>query len=262
MPRIDLNGLESYYEIYGTGEPLVFIHGLGSSTRDWEAQVGHFSKKYQVIVYDVRGHGKTDKPSGKYSVPQFSEDLTALLDALEIGRAHICGLSMGGMIAFQFAVDHPGRIKSLTVVNQIPDMVPRTFAERKEIWQRVILFRLVSMRKIGEVIGQRLFIKPEQEDLLKLFVERWAENDKSAWLRAMRGLVGWTAAAELGNITAPALLAASDQDYTPVARKQEAVDQMPNARLEVFKDARHALPVEYADEFNRVMESFLESVGG
>lgn len=112
-----LRHIALYYETHGDGAPLLLIHGLGSSTLDWAPQVAHFSERFRVITLDVRGHGRSDKPPGPYSVPIFAGDLVELLDALHIESAHLAGISMGGMIAFQLAVDAPQRVRSLTIVN-------------------------------------------------------------------------------------------------------------------------------------------------
>ena len=100
MPLKPVNNINMYYEVLGHGEPLLFIHGLGSSTRDWENQIDFFSKNYQVILVDVRGHGQTDKPPGSYSISMFANDIAGLLDQLELPSVHVVGISMGGMIAF------------------------------------------------------------------------------------------------------------------------------------------------------------------
>ena len=169
MPKMLVNSLNFYYETHGEGEALVFIHGLGSSTQDWERQLDYFSSRYQVILFDVRGHGQTDKPPGPYSVPLFAQDLAGLLDTLGIPAAHICGISMGGMIAFQMAVYYPEMVKTLTVVNSGADLVPKSFSDRWNIFQRLVIFRLLSMEKIGETLAKRIFIKPEQEELRTVF---------------------------------------------------------------------------------------------
>ena len=78
MPTIQINGIAEHYEIFGQGQPILFIHGLGSSSRDWEYQIDYFSKMYRVITIDVRGHGQSDKPPGPYSVPLFAADTAKL----------------------------------------------------------------------------------------------------------------------------------------------------------------------------------------
>lgn len=117
MPTINLENVSLYYEEQGAGEPLLLLHGLGSNGRSWEYQVEPFARQYRVIVPDVRGHGRSAKPTGPYSVSQFANDIFNLLDHLQIDRFHLVGLSMGGMIGFQMAVDRPERLKSMTIVN-------------------------------------------------------------------------------------------------------------------------------------------------
>jgi 3-oxoadipate enol-lactonase len=257
MPVLPLRDINLYYEIAGQGDPVVFIHGLGSSARDWEYQVPFFAPRYRVVVFDVRGHGRSDKPPGPYSVPLFAQDAAALIRALEAAPAHVVGISMGGMIALQLAVDEPALVRSLVVVNSGPELVVRTFRERLMILQRFLIVRLLGMRKMGEVLSQRLFPRPDQAPLRQMFVERWAENDPRAYREAMRALVGWSVADRLGDIRCPTLVIASDQDYTPVSAKEAYVARMPNARLVVIPDAHHAVTVERPEEFNQVLLDFL-----
>jgi len=259
MAIMHVGEIQMYYEIIGHGEPVVFIHGLGSSARDWENQIGFFSKIYQVILFDVRGHGKSDKPPGPYSIPLFSRDLIALLEALQIGPLHVVGISMGGMIGLQLAVDAPELVKSLVVVNSGPEMVVRTLKERIQIWQRFLIVRLLGMRKMGAVLSGRLFPKPEQGELRKVFVERWAENDPRAYRDAMSALVGWSVSEHLEKIACPVLVVAADEDYTPVEVKATYVKRLQHGKLVVIADSRHATPVEQPDEFNKVVMAFLQS---
>ncbi len=257
MPRLQLKDISLYYEVAGEGDPVVFIHGLGSSTRDWEYQVPFFAQRFRVIVFDVRGHGRSDKPPGPYSVPMFAQDTAALIRALEAAPAHVVGISMGGMIAFQLAVDEPELVRSLVVVNSGPEVVARTLQERLQILQRFLIVRLLGMRKMGEVLSKRLFPNPDQAQLRKIFVERWAENDPRAYREAMRALVGWSVADRLSEIRCPTLVIASDQDYTPVSAKEAYVSRIPNARLVVIPNAHHAVTVERPEAFNQILLDFL-----
>ncbi len=257
MSKAKIGDINIYYERVGTGPDLVFIHGLGSSTQGWDFQKG-FSSQYKILTYDVRGHGKSDKPKGPYSVPLFSKDLAGLFKKLDIQQAHIVGISMGGWIVFQFAADYPEMVKSLTIVNSWADMIPKTLKERWTIFQRLVIFRLLSMEKIGETLSKRLFIKPEQEKIRQSFVEQWAKNDKSAYMASMKGGVGWTIRDQLSEIKCPTLVIAADEDYSTLESKEEYVALLPNAKLIVIKDSRHATPVEKPEEFNNVLASFLK----
>ena len=260
MPTIQTKNINTYYEQTGEGEVLVFIHGLGSSSADWSFQTEFFSEHFQVLAYDVRGHGQSEKPKGPYSIPLFAKDLANLLGELDIKKAHIVGLSMGGWIAFQFALDYPEMVSSLTIVNSWASMLLKTFKDRKNYFQRTLLFSLFSMRKIGEIVGARLFIKPEQKELLQDFIDKWAKNHKPSYMASFKAVKGWSVEDRLGEITCPALVIAADEDYTPPETKQVYVDKMPNARLAVIEDSRHATPVERPEEFNRVLLDFLKRI--
>jgi pimeloyl-ACP methyl ester carboxylesterase len=257
MPKVQSNQISLYYEDYGQGPPLLFIHGLGSSTRDWEFQVPDFAESYRVVTFDLRGHGQSDKPAGPYSLAMFAADTAGLLQALGLDHAHVVGLSLGGGIAFQLAVDAPRVVKTLTIVNSAPELVVRSLGDQLAVWQRLVIVRLLGMRRMGEVLSQRLFVKPEHAPLREAFVERWAANDPRAYLAALRAMIGWSVTDRLGAIRCPTLVITADQDYTPQSVKEAYTAMIPNARLVTISDSRHALPVERPQAFNQALQAFL-----
>jgi 3-oxoadipate enol-lactonase len=257
MSHIAVNGIQLYYEQHGQGTPLLFIHGLGSSTRDWAAQVAYFARAYQVITFDLRGHGQSDKPPGPYSLPLFAADTAGLLRALGGEAAHVVGVSLGGGVAFQLALDAPDLARTLTIVNSTPALVGSPADIQQEIDRRVGIVRQVGMRAMGEALSPNLFPRPEHAALRQAFVERWAANDPEAYIAATLAMVGWSVRDQLGAISCPTLVIAADQDYSPLAVKEEYVALMPDARLVVIRDAHHAVPVEKPEEFNTVLEAFL-----
>jgi len=260
MPKIKVDGIQLYYEIQGDGPTVLFLHGLGSSTRDWEFQVPAFARQYRVITVDMRWHGQSDKPPGPYSVRQFSEDVAAFIQALDLAPVHVVGLSMGGMIAYQLGVDHPELIRSLIIVNSAPSFKPRGLKEKLAAQQRLLLVRLFGMKKVGEVLAERMFPKPEQAPIREVFVQRWAENDRQAYLEATKAILNFDISDRIGAITAPTLIVSADDDYIPVAVKEADAARMPNARVVVIPDSRHGLPVEKPDEFNQVALDFLDEL--
>jgi len=252
-----VNGIDLYYEITGTGEPLLLIHGHGSSTQDWALQVDYFAQHYQVITFDVRGFGRSSKPSGPYSIRLFAEDTAALLQGLKVISAHIVGISMGGMIAFELALGFPHLVKSLVIVNSYPEMRLETWQERLALWRRFLMVDLLGMRKTGIILSRVLFIKPEQESLRTVFIEHWAKNDKRAYRESLKAIVNWDVEARLGEIQCPVLVVASDEDYLPFEEKQAYTAKLPNAKLVVIEDARHAVTAERPEQFNKIVEEFL-----
>lgn len=261
MPFFEHDDCSLHYEEYGAGEPVLLLHGLGSSCLDWEYQIPALAARYRVIAMDMRGHGRSDKPRERYSIEGFSADVEALIEHLRLGPVHVIGLSMGGMIGFQLAVDQPQLLKSLCIVNSAPQVKVRGVSDLWQLTRRWTLARFLSMRTIGIALGKLLFPKPEQAELRDKVAKRWARNDKHAYLASMDAIIGWGVLHKIRRITCPVLIIAADHDYTPVALKQAYVRLLPNARLVVVNDSRHATPLDQPAEFNRIALEFIASTG-
>lgn len=246
-----------YYEIHGRGEPLLLIHGLGSSSRDWEMQDSHFAQHFQMIKVDLRGHGRSDKPRGPYTLPMFAGDVAGLLETLEVYPANVLGISLGGMVAFQLGLDNPGLVKKMVIVNSVPELIPRNLSDRLAFWQRLFIIRFMGMESMGRVLADRFFTAPDQEALKEVFIKRWAENHKPSYRAALKAAYGWSVRERLGEIKAPTLVLGADGDYFPTQDKETYTALIPGARLVVIENSNHALPAEKPEEFNQVVEEFL-----
>ncbi|KAA3630703.1 MAG: alpha/beta hydrolase [Bacteroidetes bacterium] len=256
MPYKNLNGIELYYETSGEGEPLLFIHGLGSSTRDWQDQVKCFSDKFQTVTVDLRGHGQTEKPPSTYSISLFASDVAALIEEVE-GPVHVAGISMGGMVALQLAVDYPEMVKSLILINTQDEVLLNTRQARQAVMIRKVIPRLMGMKWMGKYLGKKLFPEEDQGHFRELIANRWAENSVKDYTKSVNAIAGWSVRKHLQSIKCPVLVVASELDYTPVGAKEVYVKILPDARLEVIKGARHAVSVERPEELNKVMMGFL-----
>lgn len=257
MSQITVNSTSIHYESTGDGEPLLFIHGLGSSTKDWERQVEHFAATYRVITVDLRGHGRSGKPKGPYSIQQFSDDVGRLIDEMGLAPVSVVGISLGGMAAFQLAVDHPDLIDRLVVVNALPDNKLLQEA-RRQIWMRKLIVRFLGLKRMGKVLGARLFPDEDMEEERALMAERWAENDRKAYQKSFQAAVDWPGVTErLANFDRPTLMISSEQDYVGLEQKRPYLDALPRIRHAVIEDARHAVPMERPDRFNQVLSEFL-----
>jgi len=115
MAKVNVNGCEIYYEVHGQGDPLVLIMGLRRNVEWWFRQIPALSEHFQVIAFDNRGAGRSDKPVTEYSIPLFADDTAGLMDALDISKAQILGISMGGYIAQELALNYPEKVKSLVL---------------------------------------------------------------------------------------------------------------------------------------------------
>ncbi len=262
MPYDTVDDTRLHYTERGRGAPLLFVHGLGSSSRDWAAQVEDFAKRYRVLRVDLRGHGRSERGEGPYSIAQFAREVAVLLRKHAHGPAHVVGLSMGGMVALELAASAPRLLRSLVVVNSVADMRLHSW---RDVWfyvSRRLAVQALGMRRVGRLLARQLFVKPDQGALRRTLVERWAGTDKQAYLWSMDAIMQWSVADRLHRIDTPTLLVSSDEDYTPVAEKRQIRAQMPRAELAVVHDARHALPVERPAAFNAVVDDFLRRVEG
>ncbi|MDT0617792.1 alpha/beta hydrolase [Salinisphaera sp. P385] len=259
MPSVTLaDGVRLHYREAGQGEPLVLLHGLGSSGADWEYQIPAFAEHYRVIVPDLRGSGDSDKPRGPYRISRFADDIWQLLDALDIESARLVGLSMGGATAFEMAASQPQRTTALVVVNCPPDFAITSLRKLLEVAMRLAVVQCLGMPRMAAMIGDRLFPDADQAELRETFVQRYGANRKREYLWSLRSLPGWSVTDRLSRIDCPALMVAAANDYTPVAEKQVAVDALPRGELSVVDNSRHATPIDSPDRFNALVLDFLQ----
>lgn len=262
MPTITASdGVAIHYEEAGSGDPVVFLHGLGSSTKDWVPQLEHFARTHRAIAIDVRGHGASATPAGPTSVARLAADVDDVLRALDAIPAHLVGISMGGMFAFQLAVDSPDIVRSMTIVNSGPVAVPPGLKGWLFLQVRRWMARRLTPAQMADKLTPRLFPNPEHAALREEFRARFVTNDRDAYRETLEALARWSGLVEhLPRIDTPALFVSSDQDYTPPATKRPFVEAMPNARLEVIPDAHHAVTLERPAALNAVLERFLKEV--
>lgn len=261
MPYIDVDDLTLHYtDTGGAAPPLAFIHGLGSSGRDWTPQIDAFKSDFRVLTCDLRGHGHTSTPEGPYSIAQMARDVAVWLRKIDAAPAHVVGLSMGGMVAYELLAHTPKVVRSGTIINSVPGVQLNGLGDYAFYWSRRGAVQALGMRRVGRLLARKLFIKADQQELRTQFIERWAKNDKQAYLASIDGLIGWSVEDHLSAIRHPVLVLTADDDYTPASAKKQHVCAMPNAQLAVIADARHALPVERPDAVNAMLRAFVERV--
>jgi pimeloyl-ACP methyl ester carboxylesterase len=263
MPKIQANGINIHYEIHGAGEPVVLIGGLGADTFLWFRQTPELSKHFQVIVFDNRGAGESDKPEEPYTIKIFADDTAGLLKALGISRAHIVGASLGGLIAQEFALNYPAMVNKLVLVstnfggpNAIPtpketivEMMNRTGNPETDIRNNFKLFTSVEWQqahpKIVDEYVQWRIAHPQPV---------------AAYQRQAMATPGFNAEERVAQITAQTLIAHGDGDrVVPVENARLLAAKIPNARLMIFPIGGHAFTIEMADQFNAAVTQFLKS---
>jgi 3-oxoadipate enol-lactonase len=257
MALFNREGVSLYYEDRGVGEVLLFIHGLGSSTLDWEDQLRYFEKSYRVVALDIRGHGRSDKPIEHYSIPLFASDVWALIDHLNIKRVTLIGLSMGGMISFQMATDKPERIERLVVINSAPEFLNNSLTVKQFIRQRKFVIRWFGFRYFCKLMSERLFPEPAQAELKRQFLERWLKNEKKPYKLAFNALINWGVTSKLNRINSPILVLGAEMDYTSEDFKLQYTRKLTHAEYKRIKGSRHMSTLDQPEQVNELIESFL-----
>jgi pimeloyl-ACP methyl ester carboxylesterase len=264
VPFLTTNGAEIHYEVAGEGAPVLFLHGLGSSALDWEHQIAAFSGRYRTIAVSARGSGQSRdlrKPSGPFTVQEFAADALAVLEHLGATPAHIVGLSMGGVIAFEIAVTRPAAVRTLTIVNSAPAFVVKGLKAEATIWLRRIIARLFGPRGMAKMLAPKLFPGDANEPLRRQFIERMATNKRGAYISTQLAVLGWSVIDKLAQIAVPTLVMSAEHDYPFLANKQAWASRMPRSEYVEIPGAHHALPIEMPAPFNAALDAFLSRHG-
>lgn len=253
-----LDTVDLAYAEAGAGAPLVLLHGLGSSRHDWALQLPAFVPAYRTIAVDLRGHGQSPKPPGPYRIAQFAADVALLLMRLDARPAHILGLSLGGAVAQQLALDYPELVQSLILANTASHFVTTEWRQRLFGARRFAGAYLQPMDKVAVQVADRLFPLLEQTPLRNEAIARIASNDPKAYRACLWAVARFNVTFLLELIACPALVIAGDQDTTvPFAAKQILAQRIPNSHLLVISNSGHATPIDQPEAFNSAVLAFL-----
>jgi pimeloyl-ACP methyl ester carboxylesterase len=253
-------GTRLFYEVKGTGPALVLIHGGQLDSRMWDDQWDVLARRFTVIRYDVRGYGGSFQPDRLYSD---ADDLAGLLDYLEVPKAHLVGLSLGGRIAVDFAVAYPKRVSSLTLAG--PGLAgyepPNAEEGDLRMWNLVKLARDEGPDKVTEAWLKDPFMAPAMEQArLSPRLRRLSRENAHCWLRnpLLQRSPSPPAAKRLDKIEVPTLLILGDRDVPQIKATIEALEKgIRGSKKVIIKGAGHMVNMEQPDEFNRVVLAFL-----
>ena len=274
MPTAHVNGVRLYYEVTGNGFPLVFVHEFAGDYRSWEPQVRFFSRRYRVVVYNCRGYPPSDVPATpeSYSELILVEDLCQLLTFLGIRETHIVGLSMGGGVALNFALEHPDRCASLVIASAGSGST-----------------NVDQFRRDGMALVERLekggIAAVEEHFVLSPARTTFREKDPRGWEESRRQFLEHSALGSaltfrkvqlerktifeleggLRQLHTPTLLFIGDRDDACLEPAIFMRRCIPGAGLVVLPWSGHAVNLEEPDTFNRIVLDFLtasQDIGG
>jgi len=262
----DANGGRLYYELYGEGEPLLLIMGLGANHLGWTAQIPSYSREFRVIVFDNRGTGQSDFPAdADYTIPMLADDAAALLEALGVDSAHVYGISMGGMIAQEMALRHPDRVKSLILGATTPGgpnaVAPQPEAIRSLLEQGAAFDRGVTPALLDALFSPG-FLADHGSELVAAFqsMADYPPTSREAYQAQLRAVAAHDTYDRLPDIDAPTLvLHGTDDPLLPAANGRILAERIPGAKLVLLDGARHAYLLEKQAEADAAVLDFLRT---
>lgn len=265
MTRVTVNNGDIEVAVAGTGHPLVFVHGFPLDHTMWEHQIRHFSQHLRVIAPDLRGFGKSPERATPGNLADDADDLAHLLDALNITQPiTLCGLSMGGYIAWQFFQRHRDRLHSLIQCDtKAATDTPEARRIRFESAERVLAEgpAFLAEGMPGKLFGKATFSKNPVviEETIRVIRETASPTIAHAQ-HAMAGRPDVTNL--LGKIDVPTLLIVGEEDQiSPPQEMREMAVMLPDSQLVVIPEAGHMAPLEAPEAVNAAIEAFLRRVG-
>jgi pimeloyl-ACP methyl ester carboxylesterase len=259
MPFAKVNGVKIYYEVHGEGEPVIFGNGVFSNTLGWVYQHPVISKHYQVILYDMRGQGQSEKPESPYSFDIHAEDQKALLDHLNVSEVHHVGISYGAELGLVFALKYPEMLKSLVCCSAVSYIGPQLYI-MAQLWRHVCILADPELFYNATVPLNfaETFIK-EQQSLLEKAKLRYTQLEYPALVRLMDAFLELDISDELSKISTPTCVITGEKDILKPADPYSTLihDNLPNSEMVVIPDAGHAVTFEKPEEFNSIVLEFL-----
>ncbi|MBD2347239.1 alpha/beta fold hydrolase [Anabaena subtropica] len=264
MPKVQLNGIDLFYDIKGTGEPLLLISGFTCDHSYWLTLAQFFTSQYQVILLDNRGMGRSSAPNSPYSIKELADDAAGLLEHLGIDKVHVAGHSMGGQIAQELALAYPQKIKSLILLSSLAKGDER-FNSIIETWGE--LPKHIDRRLYQKILLSWSFSEAfySSSDIIEQLIE-WAvhypfapQNDSIYY--QSQAIINCDITNHLQKIICPTLVLVSKQDIlTPIKFSEELAQGIPHAKLEILDCGGHGFMIESPNIVSTAILDFLAQI--
>jgi pimeloyl-ACP methyl ester carboxylesterase len=270
-----VNGVNLWYDVSGSGEPVVQIHGAGFGHFNFAPATPELAKHFRVVDYDMRGYGKSDRPLQDYDMEVWADDVAGLMDALELDEAHIHGTSMGGMIAIVFAGKYPERTTSV-VINCAAAKLGAAGRLVFKNWIDIATMdpdgpgsRILAELIAWQALSKAFLETPEGSAAIDTIQQILRDSNRlEIFTAACRAMCDMDLRPWLPRITSPALVLGGDEDLmTPWdqgpggAGQQAIVDGIPNATAHVIRGSNHSTIFDNTEEHNRVVIDFFSRHG-
>jgi pimeloyl-ACP methyl ester carboxylesterase len=262
MPLVQSYEVGLHCEVYGDGEPVIFIPGFGNGLWIWFKQVPFFAERFRTVVFDPRGISRSEKPEGSVTVAQLAKDVEGLLGALNLESAHIVGASFGGFVAQEFALAYPEQVRSLT-------LSCTSFGGIKHVMPSPETLQAMASTKglnTEERVRQNLllafspdFLQNKRSEVEQI-IELRAANPvpEYAYLQQLQAAISFSTEERVESIAVPTLVITGDADViVPPVNSKNLAAKIPHAELRIVTGGSHTYFIEQAEEFNEIVSGFI-----
>mgnify|MGYP001266875424 CR=1 FL=1 len=251
-----------YYKTIGKGPPLIFLHGIGGNSSNWEEQQIYFSREYTTIAWDARGYGHSEDYYGPLTFSDFSKDLAVLLESLNIKKAHFVGLSMGARILMDFFSVYSKRVATLTLCDCYYSFEENflNLSKRKkyiEIRQKPLL-EGKALTDIAPKIIKSLVSPSCSENIKKKIYNSLSKIRSESYLKTIKEAINYDVTKGLSNFNVPVQLIFGEHDaLTPPSLGESMKEKIINSNLDIIPNAGHLSNMEKPEIFNKILLNFL-----
>ncbi len=257
----DAGGVDIRYRLEGEGaRPLVCVHGVGSYLEAWNGVVERLAPHFRILRFDLRGHGLSARPKGRYEIEDLVRELLLLADHVGFARFALAGFSLGGLIAQRAALDHSGRVERLVLLSTVAG---RNEAEKERVLNRLSMLQSREPGSHYDNSVGRWFSEEFQKanpDLMATLRERNAANDPDCYAAAYRVLAESDFGGEIGRISCPTLIATGEEDQGSNPRMARLMNErIHGSRLAILPGKRHSILIEAPADIAGLMQQFLLS---
>jgi 3-oxoadipate enol-lactonase len=260
MPFVENLGARIYWDEEGSGAPLLLIMGLGWPSHAWHRSRPVLSEKYRTIALDNRGVGRSEAPAGPYSIAQMAADAVAVLNAARVNAAHVFGMSMGGMIAQEFALQYPKKVRSL-ILGCTAAGGPQAVRAEQDVLQ-VLMTRGQDPDQFAKAVSPFIYDRGTTADRIEedTAIRRKWYPSADAYFAQLQAIMAWDAYSRLPEITAPTLVVHGAGDRLVPPKNAELITaQIPGAKLVMIPNASHIFTTDQTETAHRIILDFLGS---
>jgi pimeloyl-ACP methyl ester carboxylesterase len=263
MPFVENQGAKLYWDEQGSGEPLLLIMGLSYPSYMWHRSRPVLAAQYRTVALDNRGVGQSDVPPGIYSIALMASDAASVLHAANVESAHVFGVSMGGMIAQEFALQYPNRVRSLILGCTAAGGPHAVHAESAAL--QTLMRRDLTPEESKEAIIPFIYdaaTSSERIDEDMAIRMKWFPTPQG-YAGQLQGIFGWEAYSRIAQITAPTLVIHGETDrLIPPANAQLIAERIPGAKLVLIPHASHIFETDQPGAAHHAILEFLAAQNG